>query len=223
MKVAPVSFRGYMKKSELISSAFRWARVGDPDPHDQESVTTQYESFLKDSIERHPWYFSFKVLGKEDVGEADPSQLDFCHAYVMPSNVVGVFVLNPTDTNRRRYFSDRQALRHGYEPGPYNYADNEPFVFSNGILYTDIELEKIIVKTIPTISETPENFQRMLMFMLAEFVASADTEQDLQLARSLKSKAMESYTSALIKNGMLKVGGDRLLDTWFNVYIRSRR
>lgn len=217
-----------MTERELIVAASREAANGTPDEASISLLLEDYRRRRDNLFADKDWLFLLQYYETSQLTKVttDDRNILMPYKYRFPANasVQEVVSVNINLYTGIESLSVDDSLRIGYSSFPENGfpTDSQPnFTFIDGILYSDKEVENVIVKNKVVERELDSETKHLLVLEFAIFIAS-NIKQDIEKARELKAEKKQQYTKAAYRN--IENPRDpysNLLRSWYKKFFRG--
>ena len=191
-----------MTENETIVAASREAANGTPDEAGITLMKADYRRRRNNLFMDKKWVFLLQFYNGGQLSKVtDDRNILMPYKYRFPSNATQV--VDVLDVNIDRYshvasLSPQEALDIGYSVFPENgaYTHVAPnFAFIDGVLYSDREVENVVVKNEVVERDLDAEVLQLLVLDFAVFIAS-NIKQDIDKARELKAERKQQYAKA---------------------------
>ena len=172
-------------------------RIGSVDSELDEKT---YKFYLDDLLKERPWVFTL-ARGRGVSLTSDGPDLGYTYKYRLnASDVIEVLDINPEKRfNSIFLVNPREALRFGLAvdfPGEsFLAADESGFLYVDGILHTDREVNEYVYRRTVTPSSMSPDFRLLLIFTLA-LRYTLGTHENPTRRQELKAERRAQHTKA---------------------------
>ena len=212
-----------LTKNDIISLALESAAQIRVPPDQLTHFDTMYELIKNSTLKERPWLFTLTVT-KDLRATEDGGNRGFKNKYRLPKDALSVLQLNPGQLIPFTVSPDI-ALTVGYNIDRHDRLSQltrPRFIYVDGVLHTDIEVNEVIYKNDPPESQWSEDFALVVMWKLAEYIATTRS-QKRELVAKARQQARE-YTLKAIRP-ILEIGpspvSEKSLQHWLDVYYRA--
>ena len=212
-----------LTKNDIITLALESAAQTRLPPDQLTHFETIYELLKTSTLAERPWLFTLAV--SRDLPTTDKGgNRGFTYRYTAPKDAVAVLNINPSSTIPYS-ISPAQGLSVGYAIDPYDrlsQTQQPKFVFIDGVLHSDTEVNEIIYKKDAPESEWTGDFALVLMWKVAEYVATSRSQKPELIARCAKN--VRDYTIRALRP-LLEIGptpvSEKALQHWLRAWYKA--